>query len=343
MNTLLRSRPSSLLWSRACSGLANHAAHGQLTNNAAGPGVADKGASRRQHIQGLEALLNDGAPSSAVADFMREAFISKLELYVREEGGGEVGLDSTGLATLATALAELTSLAELSLTGGLGPDSARALADGLRANNSLTNLSLIGTPIGEEGARALAAALGTDSLIEAVSLPYCGIGPAGAVALAGALRSNTALRHLNLSGNHLCGKQQLPGGEWDGDHTADALAELAAALPHSGVTSLNLRHNELRVSGCVALAAALRADAPLATLNLQLNSFGDAGAVAILESLAANTHARAIDLRENKCGSGAKDAVAELGRRRVQANLEQVAVKLPEKHPKLWPKPSQIG
>ena len=330
---LFRSRPSSLLqpflWSRACSGLgADH----------------DKLVSRREQITGLEALLNGAAPIVAVADFLRETAISKLELYIREEGD-DFGVSTTGLATLACTFGAHTALAELSLIGGLGPDSARALADGLRANSSVTSLSLVGTPIGEEGACALSAALATDGLLTTLSLPYCGIGPAGGVALAGALRTNAALRYLDMSGNHLCGKQQLPGGAWDGEHTAVAMAALADALPHSAVTSLNLRHNELDDAGCVAFAAALRADAPLATLNLQLNSFGDAGAIALLESLAANTSARSIDLRENELGKKAmKDAQLGLARRRAEAGLlGRIAVELPEKHPKLWPKDTQIG
>ena len=337
MNRFLRSRPSSLLrpslWSRTCSGLGA----------AAAPDI-DKLTSRREQITQLEALLNGSAPIIAVADFMRETGMSKLELYIRE-GDDDFGVSTAGLATLACTFGAHTALAELSLIGGLGPDSARALADGLRANSSVTSLSLVGTPIGEEGACALSAALATDGLLTTLSLPYCGIGPAGGVALAGALRTNAALRYLDMSGNHLCGKQQLPGGAWDGEHTAVAMAALADALPHSAVTSLNLRHNELDDAGCVAFAAALRADAPLATLNLQLNSFGDAGAIALLESLAANTSARSIDLRENELGKKAmKDAQLGLARRRAEAGLlGRISVALPEKQPKLWPKDTHIG
>ena len=102
------------------------------------------------------------------------------------------------------------------------------------------------------------------------------------------------------------------------------MAALADALPHSAVTSLNLRHNELEDAGCVALAAALRADAPLAALNLQLNSVGDAGAIALLESLAANTSARSLDLRENALGT--KDAKLGLAHSRAEAELHRIAV-----------------
>ena len=332
MIRLLRSRPvQPSLWSRACSGLGAAAPdHGTFV-------------SRREQTTALEALLNGAAPMIAVAEFMRETAISKLELYIREDGN-DFGVSTTGLATLACTFGAHTALAELSLTGNLGPDSCRALADGLRANNSLTSLSLVGTPVGEEGACALSAALATDGMLTTLGLPYCGIGPAGGVALAGALRTNTALRYLDLSGNHLCGKQQLPGGAWDGEHTAVAMAALADALPHSTVASLNLRHNELEDAGCVAFAAALRANAPLATLNLQLNSFGDAGAIALLESLAANTSSRSIDLRDNKLGKEAiKDAQLGLARRRAEAGLGRIAVELPDKHPKLWPKDGQIG
>ena len=324
MKPLLRLRPSSLLrpnlCSRACSGLG-----------AAAPGH-DKFVSRREQISALEALLNGGAPTLTVAEFMRETAISKLELYIREEGD-DFGVSTTGLATLAGTFGAPTALAELSLIGGLGPDSARALADGLRANGSVTSLSLAGAPIGKEGAWALSAALATDGLLTTLSLPYCDLGPGGGVALATALRTNTALRYLDLSGNHLCGKQQLPGGVWDGEHTTVAMAALADALPHSAVTSLTLRHNELEDAGCVALAAALRADAPLAALDLQLNSVGDAGAIALLESLAANTSAWSIDLRENALGTKAvKDAQLGLARRRAEAGLRRIAVELPAKH-----------
>jgi len=313
---LLRLRPSSLfrpnLCSRACSSLG-----------AAAPGH-DKFVSRREQITALEALLNGAAPTLTVAEFLRETGIFKLDLYIREGEGDDFGVSTTGLATLACTFGAHTALAELSLIGGLGPDSARALADGLRANTSVTSLSLAGAPVGEEGACALSAALATDGLLTTLSLPYCDIGPGGGVALAGALRTNAALRYLDLSGNRLCGKQQLPGGEWDGEHTTVAMAALADALPHSAVKSLNLRHNELEDAGCVALAAALRADAPLAALNLQLNSVGDAGAIALLESLAANTSARSLDLRENALGT--KDAQLGLAHSRAEAGLHRIAV-----------------
>ena len=72
-----------------------------------------------------------------------------LELYIREEGD-DFG-EHHGLDTLTSTFSAHTA-PELSPVGDFGPD--RALADGLRANGSVTSLSLAGAPIGKEGARA---------------------------------------------------------------------------------------------------------------------------------------------------------------------------------------------
>ena len=91
---------------------------------------------------------------------------------------------------------------------GLTDHDATVVAEILKSNTSVTYVRLErNKEIGDEGAKALAEALKVNATVEELSLWKCGIGDDGAAALAEALRANTSLTKLNLMCNDGIGEQ----------------------------------------------------------------------------------------------------------------------------------------
>ena len=64
------------------------------------------------------------------------------------------------------------SLIELSLYGcSIGEDAACQLAEGLRANSTLTKLFLTNNPLGQKGAQALVDSLAHNTTVDDLCLP----------------------------------------------------------------------------------------------------------------------------------------------------------------------------
>ena len=95
----------------------------------------------------------------------------------------------------------------------IGSSGAKALAETLRQNSTITSVSLVGNNIGDEGAIALAETLRQNSTITDVDLRSNNIGDEGVTALAKALRQNSTIIDLDLSSNNI------------GDEGATALAK----------------------------------------------------------------------------------------------------------------------
>lgn len=78
-------------------------------------------------------------------------------LYLLRSGNA---IDVAGAKALAEALAVNTSLTSLTLSDNyIGLEGAKALAEALAANNTLTEIGLRGNELGDEGLEALAMAL----------------------------------------------------------------------------------------------------------------------------------------------------------------------------------------
>jgi len=91
---------------------------------------------------------------------------------------------------------------------GLTAHDAAAVAEILKSKRSVTEVALNeNEEIGDEGAKALAETLKVNKTVKQLSLQVCGIGDAGAAALAEALRSNTSLTTLDLSPNDGIGEK----------------------------------------------------------------------------------------------------------------------------------------
>ncbi|KAI9020313.1 hypothetical protein DFJ74DRAFT_672827 [Hyaloraphidium curvatum] len=128
------------------------------------------------------------------ATYWRVRLFGKTELDAGSERIGD-----RGARALAQALAENSTLTSLRLRNqGLGPEGARALAEALRKNSTLAILGLQDNGIGDSGASALAGALLKNSALTKLHLEGNGIGKAGIRKLLGALDTNSSLRELTL-------------------------------------------------------------------------------------------------------------------------------------------------
>ncbi|KJE94948.1 hypothetical protein CAOG_08896 [Capsaspora owczarzaki ATCC 30864] len=113
----------------------------------------------------------------------------------------------------------------------IGDNEARAIAEALKVNKTLTELHLYTNRIGDAGAKAIAEALKVNKTMTLLHLQQNHIGNAGTHAIAEALKANTRLRELFLSENQI------------GDAGAQAIAE--ALKVNKTLISLTLYENFL--------------------------------------------------------------------------------------------------
>ena len=120
----------------------------------------------------------------------------------------------------------------------IGPEGARVLAEGLKENETLTNLHLSHCEIMEEGAVSLATALTNKKNLLVLDLNGNKIMPGGCSAICKAIQTHTTLRELFMS-NNLIG----PDGA---KHLAKVL------LNKKYITELCLSMNGIFAEGAIA-------------------------------------------------------------------------------------------
>ncbi len=145
---------------------------------------------------------------------------------------------------------------------------------------TVTSLILDGNAIGPDGAQALAACLPRTKLTH-LSLRSCKIEERGMLALASALAHSPQLQSLNLHRNKI---------------GIQGIAQLAAALPSSSLTELNLHRsylNELGREGLQALYSFLKVlpHSKISILDIGLNGLGHEGAAVLAEALSDRENA----------------------------------------------------
>ncbi|XP_011270539.1 hypothetical protein, variant [Capsaspora owczarzaki ATCC 30864] len=123
--------------------------------------------------------------------------------------------------------------------GQIGDEEAKAIAEALKVNNTVTELFLQENDIGDVGAQAIAEALKVNTKLTTVYLYNNLIGDVGAHAIAEALKMNTTLTTLYL------GKNQI------GDVGAQAIAE--ALKVNTTLKELYLERNFISENGIKAL------------------------------------------------------------------------------------------
>ena len=186
----------------------------------------------------LRCNLDDHAMEQLSAGLRANRSVTRLTLHITD----------TGVQHLATMLATNRTIQELNLSayGRISDHGMEQLSAGLRANESVTRLTL-----------------------------HCHITDTGAQHLATMLAVNVTLQKLDLSSTSI---------------TDNVVSHLSRALQHnSSVTHLNLSYNEsITNTGAVALGEMLRVNKSLRELNLCGTSVGEEGATALMEGLQHN-------------------------------------------------------
>ncbi|CAE7649345.1 NLRC3 [Symbiodinium necroappetens] len=206
-----------------------------------------------------------------------------------------------------------------------------ALADALKSNKTVTDISLDGNWIGHEGAKALADSLNSNNCT--VTHVNLGWKDEGAKALVDALKSNRTVT-VNLGWNKIGDFTKILGkgakdNEESAKHSADAtksqawtgkvrIQALASQLTtNSGTTRLVLVGNlwfgfpGIAAEDCQALAAALKLNCTVTRISLIHCKIGDEGAKALADALKTNKTVTNIYLGTNGIGPEGAKALAD--------------------------------
>jgi Ran GTPase-activating protein (RanGAP) involved in mRNA processing and transport len=199
-------------------------------------------------------------------------------------------LGSVGLAELAPALYNNTSIKELDLTWNdfNDMDSVRFLCDILRRNKTITILNLSENQFGRTmgAVDCIADGLGSNSMLRKINLSNCCLRDDGVSTLAQTLGSrNTTLHKLILCWNAITSTG------------VGVLLEAMERCPH--ITDLDLRDNPIRNEGSSLLARILCKNSlpSLTRLSLSRCDIGDDGFLALVSALEQNTSLLHLELR----------------------------------------------
>ena len=264
-------------------------------------------------------------------------------------GCNTISKASAGL--LAASLACHASLTALTLEHNpICEDGAVAIAATLK-HNAIESLSIAFTGAGDDACDEIAAAIASRCALTDISLCGNGVGSRGVVALADALEAagpTGRLRALNLSAN--CSPDAsrritpdaikrlavaLPSSvlrrlELAGcGITAHALGLLAAALPQTSLSFIDLSSNHFGCEGAWGLAWGLADSTCVRTLVLSDCAIADDGGDELADALASPLVASIvkIDLRGNKISEGHRlhdDLRVDLGFQRPSADAAKV-------------------
>ncbi|MFI6575360.1 gala protein [Nocardiopsis sp. NPDC050513] len=160
------------------------------------------------------------------------------------------GITAEGLRALLSALTDRPEPVERLFLGGngLGPDTADLLAAFLR-DAGVRELYVPANHLGDEGAAVIAAATDPARPVT-LGLGGNGIGPAGARALADALGGIEALDLGRPPSERALGAPPNTSGD-------EGLAAIAAALPHSALRRLEVRHTGITHKGAATVLRAV--------------------------------------------------------------------------------------
>ena len=192
------------------------------------------------------------------------------------------------------------AIERLDLThNNIGNVGAKALAEGLKVNKTLTSLVLYENKIGNEGAKALAEGLKVNETLKSLVLDVqrndtgtaaSGIGDEGAIAMAEALKVNKTVRGLYLYLREF--------------GYAGAIAMAEALKANKTMESFHLTFNSKLPETVIAMVEALKFNRSINNLTFKVNDWGDNGRLAFIEALQVNSTIRKLStnlkIRENK-------------------------------------------
>ena len=217
-----------------------------------------------------------------------------VSLQIKTVAISDVKVDETLAVFLSNFLKTNTIVTRFSLTG-CSLDRAKALAECLKHNTSLTFLDLRINKIDGDGAAALAECLKYNTSLKFLDLTINNIGDDGVAALAECLKHNTSLKNLRLHGN---------GIGYDG------VAALAECLKYdTSLKTLDLADNRIGDDGAVALGECLKYNTSLTKLRLVGDRIGDDGAAALAKCLRENKSLEELNLFCNEIGDAGKAAL----------------------------------
>lgn len=162
----------------------------------------------------------------------------------------------------------------------LSSEDIQVLADALKTNTTLINLSLNDNLIREEGVKTLAAALEQNSTLKQLNLSKC-----RANTIVETLKKNHILTHLDLS------------------YTGIDVQNLSTVLPcNEGLTELNLSGNEINGSTLKTLSVALQKNHTLTSLGLSDSQItdNDNDMPGLIQLLTKIPNLKKLDLSNNK-------------------------------------------
>ncbi len=199
---------------------------------------------------------------------------TNITLAVWDFSCGDFGVE--GAKAIAEALKVNSTVSHLRLRGSLNVSdgTGRAIARALEVNTTLMTLDISLNKIREEGARAIGEALKENTTLTELSLSDNFIGSAGVVSIAEALKENSTLTTLDLWNN----------GVGDiGFHFLAGALEVNTAL-----TCLNIGYNIATATGVQDISGALWNNSTLTELDVRCNHFDHKGPQALEWALLEN-------------------------------------------------------
>ncbi|XP_078379483.1 uncharacterized protein LOC144662531 isoform X1 [Oculina patagonica] len=245
----------------------------------------------------LDCISECKSENSAVHVTLFQVFLSHFELkkiWIRHK----FILGDAEASSLAEAIKVNTTMTELSLGENYISDTGVAfLAEAIKVNSTMTRLSLGGNYISNIGVAFLAEAIKVNETLSEFSLRTHSVDDAGATSIAEAIKVNKTLSELHLGNNYI------------GDAGAASLAE--AIKVNKTLSNLQLGCNNVGATGAMYLAEAIKVNETLSELNLCFNSIGDTGTTFLAAAMKVNTSLTKLDLWKNKISDRGATLLAE--------------------------------
>ena len=289
----------------------------------------------------LEAVtvISSGFVNAQGVQQLADSLIDNKTIYNLMFCGNAWGDDSARI--LASYLKKSESLSSFSLNSGdIGDAGATALAEVLRANNTLNCLNLNRNPgIGNPSVMSLCEALKVNTTLNSLDLSETGISDAGVLSLVEVLKTNTSsLTSLSLSdikiSNHsitsiaevLRVNSTLKELTFEGNKVGVCGAKLVAESLKVNTTLklLSLSRNNIKAPCGLLYTDSLKVNRTLESLTLAENALGAHGAQFLSEGLQVNTSLRHLDLSGNSIGDKGAASMAET----IRNNASLTSLKL---------------
>ena len=191
-------------------------------------------------------------------------------------------------------------------------EGAPGVAESVRTNTGLEQLTILNPWFGDDEAEELGAALANNTSLKKLEMMSCKkLGARGMRCITEALKTSTVIECLEL----------YEVGE-TGDAGTEALADLLVST--SSLTNLSMNDCGIGEAGATAITNALKTNTTLTGLNISNNAIGDAGGAAFADALAVNSSLKA--LQAGLCGIGTVGSTAIANALQTNTTLEALAM-----------------